>query len=1252
MDPSINFTPKSFSKRLSRHSYISSISEVERSVSRLSIDENANKHSHADNSQTNPHPSQSTDTIVDDEVHYCLYCQESSPDCLVKCAGCSNYFCNSGIKDSSHIFIHSKFLHHDSFRLLNYQKNENYEAENQEYLAQKDSGADQILRKPTKFLDTAIECAHCSNQNIYELSFILINDTTKELVNLKTEYSQVDKLQNLDKKIIFFCSNSKPIIGTGIGVQSSVSEDLCFKNLQQKLFGGLDIEEDFIKPIVNNYDKSNKFGFKKFFFNRLILKDNSNSNSKLLYNQLNLSNIYTIETKRLQQLKKQKLKKNDFYNLIDENNDYQFFDSDDESDFEDEVDEKETRDTEKSRESETPSRNLFTSPLLNEENELFQNKTNGLKKITKSHLSKISTYESFAEFSAHHLNLMFKEQYAMLSLSSTSHKLSNNMVFVPYKKITFGDQCDVVIRLNTNYNLPILKIRQILGFQHPVSGRTSFGMIEQVPNNTFNPEIKLKLLKFKNHSNNKYVTEETFIENLEDCLRKLHNETNSKSTATSEGQGSASHLSFDKTVSDYKLFNIIPFDLVFSRIIDIIFQILSGEIRINNFLLNVILGKNFENFEFNLSSFRSNNFYNENFNLSQRRAIDNLDSNKVVLIKGEVGTGKTLVSSGIIKNLIEKNLGPVLVCSGANSSIDNLCERFYQDFVINKSNKDNNSDEEILISRLVAPLKEGQYNINHKIGGICFHNFILSNAPEELIDLFIKNKVGGLSSLSPKNTTRLNKFYQDFFQQQDAIFTTCYNAFDPKLNGVKFKSIVIDDCSATMNLLSLIPLAKNCEKLVLIGDDKQLSPYIHDLKMRGRRELDNEDNQTVHCNFLKQSLFQRILYNKLVKPIVLTEQYRMNNKLAEFPNNFFYNNELINGIINQARKSSIRNSSGANGRSAGLSRSMSLNSIGELSNRRSSIAGNQRQSMISANINKFPWPNMKAPMVFWDHTDCKSYKENEMKYHKKINNIENFYINQKTYQNQYEVKKIIEVIKRLHFDCGVELKDIGVVTIYPGQRVLITQMIQEEFAGYQDKSNKRNSKRSSMHRRSSSVSGNGNGNYNNNSNNNNNNKTHNRRKSYTNNNNNNSIDKNRNFSNQFQRLSAKSSDFLFETHNPNEYEMSEIDKVKNIEIGSVDSFQGKEKEYILFSTVKSELIEEDNLEELKVVDDYRRLNVGVTRARKGLIVLGNSIILSQTSRYWSNYLSYLYEQNCVVEGDEIANWQNNNYKTHLTYLVR
>ncbi|MBW0482268.1 hypothetical protein O181_021983 [Austropuccinia psidii MF-1] len=86
------------------------------------------------------------------------------------------------------------------------------------------------------------------------------------------------------------------------------------------------------------------------------------------------------------------------------------------------------------------------------------------------------------------------------------------------------------------------------------------------------------------------------------------------------------------------------------------------------------------------------------------------------------------------------------------------------------------------------------------------------------------------------------------------------------------------------------------------------------------------------------------------------------------------------------------------------------------------------------------------------------------------------------------------------------------------------------------------------------------------------------------------------------------------------------DLYKDIEVASVDAFQGREKDYIILSCVRS-----NDHQGIGFLTDHRRLNVALTRAKYGVVILGNPKVLSKHA-LWHCLLTHYKEKGCLVEG--------------------
>eukprot|EP00930_Biecheleria_cincta_P034433 TRINITY_DN23803_c0_g1_i1.p1 TRINITY_DN23803_c0_g1~~TRINITY_DN23803_c0_g1_i1.p1 ORF type:complete len:802 (-),score=143.35 TRINITY_DN23803_c0_g1_i1:84-2489(-) len=86
-----------------------------------------------------------------------------------------------------------------------------------------------------------------------------------------------------------------------------------------------------------------------------------------------------------------------------------------------------------------------------------------------------------------------------------------------------------------------------------------------------------------------------------------------------------------------------------------------------------------------------------------------------------------------------------------------------------------------------------------------------------------------------------------------------------------------------------------------------------------------------------------------------------------------------------------------------------------------------------------------------------------------------------------------------------------------------------------------------------------------------------------------------------------------------------------LEIASVDAFQGREKELIIFSAVRS-----NRHGQVGFLADWRRLNVMITRARRGLIIVGNTDTLRADTN-WASWLDWADESGLVLGGKRGGN---------------
>ena len=259
------------------------------------------------------------------------------------------------------------------------------------------------------------------------------------------------------------------------------------------------------------------------------------------------------------------------------------------------------------------------------------------------------------------------------------------------------------------------------------------------------------------------------------------------------------------------------------------------------------------------------------YNMSQENAINAALNQRLTLIHGPPGTGKTFVACEIVHQLYHKmnsdsdrdHKCKILVAAETNNAVDNLTQNLVK-----------------LNMRVVRVGNKSQI-------GKHLHDYSLAHQVEMKRIQLGQDKKGEYQS---------PKLKKEILDSVDIIATTCTGAGDMDLKHLMFSYILIDEATQAIEPVSLISVAKSCQKLILIGDPKQLAPILPSSSECGDHICPRE----VPCfEALCETLFHR-LHGK-IRTYFLDEQHRMHPYIADFPSRVFYSGKLKTAVRKEDR---------------------------------------------------------------------------------------------------------------------------------------------------------------------------------------------------------------------------------------------------------------------------------------------------------------------------------------------------------------
>ena len=445
-------------------------------------------------------------------------------------------------------------------------------------------------------------------------------------------------------------------------------------------------------------------------------------------------------------------------------------------------------------------------------------------------------------------------------------------------------------------------------------------------------------------------------------------------------------------------------DVTFKRMEENLEELRDAEGRARE-LRNIIIGlskpKAFRKVEFALVDKRLNN--------SQVEAVSRaLGSADFYLVHGPPGTGKTSTITELIVQLVKEGKR-VIATADSNIACDNMLLNLsrYEDLKLVRVGHPARVMEELERFSIyalyethekAASVREGWKKVRELIDK---REQFLKPVPsmrrglsdEEI--LYFGRKGKGFRGIPKKKMRSManwvavnyeinvridmlkkveSEIFRDIIASADVVISTNSMVKSDFLEGFHFDCAVIDEGSQQVEPSTLIPIMR-ADRFFIAGDHKQLPPTI----------------ASEEAKELEKTLFERLILRFPEFSSMLTVQYRMNEKIMEFPNREFYKGNLV------------------------ADESVKKHTLADL---------NLREPEKFKEI-----LNPKEPLAFLDTSSINAYEFQPE--------------GSTSFENYEEAKIAVLIAEELH-RMGLDRKDIGIITPYAAQVKLIKQLLIEK----------------------------------------------------------------------------------------------------------------------------------------------------------------------------------------------------------------
>ncbi|NWI50173.1 SETX helicase, partial [Calyptomena viridis] len=320
---------------------------------------------------------------------------------------------------------------------------------------------------------------------------------------------------------------------------------------------------------------------------------------------------------------------------------------------------------------------------------------------------------------------------------------------------------------------------------------------------------------------------------------------------------------------------------------------------------------------------------------------------KICLIHGPPGTGKSKTIVGLLSRVLRENTrnektaqkknskikpNRFLVCAPSNAAVDELMKKIIVAFKEKCQNKQEplGNCGDIKLVRLGAEKainnevrgfsldKQVEHRMKRKPGDSDQDIQKKKAALDQKLDMLsreramhrcekresqmLDNEIGRLAKERQQLASQLKevrghsqKVQADIILESDIICCTLSTSGGSLLESAfsrqghdPFSCVIVDEAGQSCEVETLIPLIHRCNKLVLVGDPKQLPPTVKSVKAQ---QYGYDQSLMARLQRHLEEQVQRNMLRSL--PVVqLTVQYRMHPDICLFPSNYVYGKTL------------------------------------------------------------------------------------------------------------------------------------------------------------------------------------------------------------------------------------------------------------------------------------------------------------------------------------------------------------------------